>query len=178
MEVRLDLNGRGEGDIHTGIGFFDHLLQQLARHGRLDLFIRAEGDLHVDEHHTIEDTAIVLGSCFSEALGSKKGIARYGFCLPMDESRAEVLLDFGGRGWLEWNARFQREYVGDFPTDMARHFFASFCQRAGCNLHVSARGENTHHELEALFKAFGRAVGQAVRRTDGNGVASTKGVIG
>ena len=178
VEVRLDLNGNGRGDMRTGIGFFDHLLQQVARHGGVDLFVRAQGDLEVDEHHTIEDTAIVLGDCFAEALGSRKGIGRYGFCLPMDESRAEVLLDFGGRGWLEWNARFRREYVGDFPTDMARHFFASFCQRAGCNLYMSAKGENTHHELEALFKAFGRAVGQAVRRTDGNGVASTKGVIG
>ena len=126
---------------------------------------------------TFEDTAIVLGGCFAEALGSKKGAGRYGFCLPMDESRAEVSLDFGGRAWLEWNARFGREYVGDFPTEMARHFFASFCQSGGCALHVAARGENTHHQLEAVFKAFGRCLRQAVARTEGEGVASTKGVI-
>ena len=177
VEVRLDLNGRGEGDIHTGIGFFDHLLQQLARHGRLDLFIRAEGDLHVDEHHTIEDTAIVLGSCFSEALGSKKGIARYGFCLPMDESRADVLLDFGGRSWLEWDVPCLRDYVGDFPTDMAKHFFASFCQSAACNIWVKAQGENEHHILEAVFKAFARSIRQAVASTGDGLIASTKGTI-
>ena len=177
VEVRLDLNGRGEGDIHTGIGFFDHLLQQLARHGHLDLFIRAEGDLHVDEHHTIEDTAIVLGSCFSEALGSKKGIARYGFCLPMDESRADVLLDFGGRSWLEWDVPCLRDYVGDFPTDMAKHFFASFCQSAACNIWVKAQGENEHHILEAVFKAFARSIRQAVASTGDGLIASTKGTI-
>ena len=177
VEVRLDLNGRGEGDIHTGIGFFDHLLQQLARHGHLDLFIRAEGDLHVDEHHTIEDTAIVLGSCFSEALGSKKGIARYGFCLPMDESRADVLLDFGGRSWLEWDVPCLRDYVGDFPTDMAKHFFASFCQSAACNIWVKAQGENEHHILEAVFKAFARSIRQAVASTGDGLIASTKGII-
>ena len=177
VEVELDLNGRGEADIATGIGFFDHLLEQIARHGGVDLRVRAEGDLRVDEHHTIEDTAIVLGGCFAEALGSKKGAGRYGFCLPMDESRAEVSLDFGGRAWLEWDVRLAREYVGDFPTEMARHFFASFCQSGGCALHVAARGENTHHQLEAVFKAFGRCLRQAVARTEGEGVASTKGVI-
>ena len=177
VEVRLDLNGSGRGDTRTGIGFFDHLLQQVARHGGVDLFVRAQGDLEVDEHHTIEDTALLLGSCFRETLGSKKGINRYGFALPMDESRAEVLLDFGGRSWLEWKVRFNREQVGDFPTEMARHFFASFCQNAGCNLHVTASGENDHHLLEAIFKAFGRSISTAIRQTREGIIPSTKGTL-
>ena len=134
-----------------------------------------EGDLQVDEHHTIEDTAIVLGQCFSEALGGKKGIGRYGFALPMDEARAEVLLDLGGRSWLVWNVVFNREYVGDFPTEMTKHFFASFCQGAKCNLHVAAKGENTHHVIEAIFKAFARSLRMAVRQEAGGRVPSTKG---
>lgn len=177
VEVEVDLNGQGDADIDTGIGFFNHLLEQIARHGGIDIRVRAKGDLHVDEHHTIEDTAIVLGTCFDEALGSKKGAGRYGFSLPMDESRAEVLLDFGGRTWLEWNVRFLREYVGDFPTEMARHFFASFCQSGRCVLHVSAQGENAHHQLEAVFKAFARSLRQAVTQTEGGRIASTKGMI-
>ena len=176
VTVSLDLNGTGRGRIETGLAFFDHMLEQIARHGGVDLDIRVKGDLEVDEHHTIEDTAIVLGECFASALGSKKGIERYGFALPMDEAAASVLLDFSGRAWLEWNVPLKREYVGDFPTEMARHFFASFCQTCRCNLHVSASGENTHHVLEAVFKAFARAVRQAICQT-GTAVPSSKGVI-
>lgn len=164
VRVALDLNGTGQGEVKTGIAFFDHMLEQVIRHGEMDLVIVVEGDLDVDEHHTIEDTAIVLGECFAEALGGKKGIGRYGFALPMDEAKAEVLLDFGGRSWLEWNAVFNREYVGDFPTEMTRHFFVSFCQGARCNLHVTAKGENTHHAIEAIFKAFARCLKMAVRQ--------------
>lgn len=175
--IELDLNGTGNACIHTGLAFFDHMLEQIARHGGVDLKIQVTGDLEVDEHHTIEDTGIVLGECLAEALGRKKGIERYGFALPMDEAGAEVLLDFGGRAWLEWKVQLQREYVGDFPTEMARHFFASFCQGCKCNLHVNAGGENTHHILEAVFKAFARAVREAIRQTGGGGVPSSKGII-
>ena len=164
-----------QGSRQAGIAFFDHMLEQIIRHGEMDLVVSVEGDLQVDEHHTIEDTAIVLGQCFSEALGGKKGIGRYGFALPMDEARAEVLLDLGGRSWLEWNAAFSREYVGDFPTEMTKHFFASFCQGAKCNLHVAAKGENTHHVIEAIFKAFARSLRMAVRQEAGGRIPSTKG---
>ena len=175
VRVALDLSGTGQGEVKTGIAFFDHMLEQIIRHGEMDLVVSVEGDLQVDEHHTIEDTAIVLGQCFSEALGGKKGIGRYGFALPMDEARAEVLLDLGGRSWLEWNAAFSREYVGDFPTEMTKHFFASFCQGAKCNLHVAAKGENTHHVIEAIFKAFARSLRMAVRQEAGGRIPSTKG---
>lgn len=174
--VTLDLNGEGKADIRTGLAFFDHMLEQIAHHGSLDLQIKTKGDLYVDEHHTIEDTAIVLGCCFTEALGSRKGIARYGFALPMDDAKAEVLLDLGGRAWLEWRVHFNREYAGDFPTEMARHFFASFCQSCKCNLHISAEGENTHHQLEAIFKAFARTLKEAIGQK-GGGIPSSKGVI-
>ena len=177
VRVALDLNGTGQGEVKTGIAFFDHMLEQIIRHGGMDLVVSVKGDLQVDEHHTIEDTAIVLGQCFSEALGEKKGIGRYGFALPMDEARAEVLLDLGGRSWLEWNAAFSREYVGDFPTEMTKHFFASFCQGAKCNLHVEAKGENTHHVIEAIFKAFARSLRMAVRQEAGGKIPSTKGKI-
>lgn len=176
VNVELNLNGCGKNCINTGLDFFDHMLEQIARHGGVDLKVEVVGDLKVDEHHTIEDTALVLGACFSEALGSKKGIQRYGFTLPMDESRAEVLLDLGGRSWLEWDVTFEREYVGNFPTEMARHFFASFCQTCKCNLHISARGENTHHKLEAIFKAFARTVKEAIRQ-EGGCVPSSKGIV-
>lgn len=176
VHVELDLNGRGACQVSTGLGFFDHMLEQIARHGNLDLNIRTIGDLEVDEHHTIEDTGIVLGECFAEALGQKKGIERYGFALPMDEARVEVLLDFGGRAWLEWNVDLKREYVGDFPTEMTRHFFASFCQSCKCNLNVFATGENTHHVIEAVFKAFARAIRQTIRQT-GQGIPSSKGIL-
>lgn len=176
ITVELDLNGSGNNRIATGLSFFDHMLEQIARHGGVDLNITVKGDLHVDEHHTIEDTGIVLGECFREALGRKKGIERYGFALPMDESKAEVLLDFGGRVCLEWDVAFNREYVGDFPTEMTKHFFASFCQGAACNLHVSARGENMHHLIEAIFKAFARSIKSAVNQT-GTAIPSSKGTI-
>ena len=176
VAIELDLNGPGNCSIHTGLSFFDHMLEQIAKHGGVDLNIQVTGDLNVDEHHTIEDTGIVLGECLAEALGGKKGIERYGFALPMDEAKAEVLLDFGGRIYLDWKARFEREYVGDFPTEMTKHFFASFCQGSKCNLHVSAAGENTHHMIEAIFKAFARAVRCAVRQNGGGG-PSSKGMI-
>ena len=174
--VELDLNGSGRPDIHTGLAFFDHMLEQIARHGGVDLTIKADGDLEVDEHHTIEDTGIVLGECFAEALGRKKGIERYGFALPMDEAKAEVLLDFGGRACLVWQVELCREYVGDFPTEMTKHFFDSFCQSCKCNLHVTASGENTHHVIEGIFKAFARAIKAAIRQT-GTGIPSSKGVV-
>lgn len=174
--VEVDLDGRGSANIETGIGFFDHMLDQIARHSGIDLTVRTKGDLRVDEHHTIEDTAIALGEALRKALGDKRGIGRYGFALPMDESRAEVLLDLGGRTHLEWSANFDREKVGDMPTEMVRHFFSSFCQSAACNVHVSTVGENTHHKIEGIFKAFARALGQAVRRT-GTELPSTKGTL-
>jgi imidazoleglycerol-phosphate dehydratase/histidinol-phosphatase len=175
VSVEVDLGGGG-AEISTGIAFFDHMLAQIARHGDVGLKINVRGDLCVDEHHTIEDTAIALGECLREALGGKKGIGRYGFALPMDESCAEVLLDLGGRACLVWNARFDREYVGDFPTEMTRHFFSSLCQGAACNLRVRAAGDNTHHMIEAIFKAFARCLRDAVRIT-GEGVPSSKGVL-
>lgn len=176
VRIALNLDGTGKGEIHTGIAFFDHMLQQIVRHGGVDLDIDVKGDLDLDEHHTIEDTGLVLGKCFKTALGSKKGIERYGFVLPMDDSKAEVLLDFGGRMYLKWDVEFRREYVGDCPTEMIRHFFISFCQGCECNLHMVAGGENTHHLAESLFKAFARALRAAVRQT-GIIIPSSKGLI-
>lgn len=176
VDIQLDLNGNGKSRIKTGIAFFNHMLEQIARHAGVDLSIQVTGDLQVDEHHTIEDTGIVLGECFAEALGRKKGIERYGFALPMDEARAEVLLDFGGRACLIWDAAFTREYVGDFPTEMTRHFFDSFCQSGKCNLQITASGENTHHQIEAIFKAFARAIRRAIQQ-EGGGIPSSKGSI-
>jgi imidazoleglycerol-phosphate dehydratase/histidinol-phosphatase len=177
ITITVNLNGTGQCSIDTGIAFFNHALEQIARHGSIDLHIAAKGDLEVDEHHTIEDTGIALGECFRAALGSKRGIERYAFALPMDDAKAEALLDLGGRAYLAWQvARFEREYVGDFPTEMAKHFFDSFCQSAKCNLHITACGENTHHTLEAIFKAFARCLRDAVRQT-GTAMPSTKGTI-
>lgn len=176
VSVSVDLNGEGEGKIRTGLAFFDHMLEQIARHGGIDLCITVRGDLEVDEHHTIEDTGIVLGEAIRQALGSKKGIGRYGFALPMDEVGAEVLLDLGGRSGLEWEVTLEREYVGDFPTEMARHFFASFCQACKCNLHVRATRGNTHHVLEAVFKAFARTLRTAIQQT-GTALPSSKGIL-
>lgn len=176
VEAEVDLNGTGKAEIRTGLFFFDHMLEQIARHGGVDLKIRTEGDLQVDEHHTIEDTGMVLGECFRSALGGKKGVERYGFTLPMDEARAEVLLDLGGRACLCWEVEWRREYVGDFPTEMARHFFASFCRTCGCNLHIRATGENTHHVLEGIFKAFARSLKQAIRQSGGE-IPSSKGMF-
>ena len=177
IKLSLDLNGSGKGSINTGISFFDHMLDQIARHGLVDLDIELKGDLKVDEHHSIEDCGIVLGEAFNEALGSKKGIERYGFALPMDESSAKVLLDFGGRSHLLWDVELSREYVGDFPTDMAKHFFESFCQGARCNLQIEAKGENCHHKLEAVFKAFAKSIKQAITKGDSNELPSSKGLL-
>lgn len=177
IRITLDLNGTGRSEIETSIGFFDHMLQQIARHGGVDLTIHAQGDLHVDQHHTIEDTAILLGECFARALGSKKGVERYGYALPMDEARAEVLLDFGGRHALVWDVELAREYVGDFPTEMTRHFFDAFAQTARANLHIRASGDNTHHVIEAVFKAVARAIRMAVARSERGGIPSSKGVL-
>ena len=178
IEVRLDLDGTGKGDIETGLGFFDHMLDQVARHGGVDLYVRTKGDLHIDEHHTIEDTAIALGEAFHQALGSKLGIERYGFTLPMDDCLAQVALDFGGRSWLMWKAGFQREKVGDMPTEMFFHFFKSFADGAKANVNVHAKGMNEHHKIEAIFKAFAKAIKMAIRRDPDNmQLPSTKGLL-
>lgn len=178
VEVRLNLDGSGNSDIQTGLHFFDHMLDQLARHGGIDLYIRCKGDLEVDEHHTIEDVAITLGEAFSKALGDKRGIARYGFLLPMDDSLAQVAIDFGGRNWIRWEASFEREKIGDVPTEMFFHFFKSFSDAAKCNLNIKVTGENEHHKIESVFKAFARAIRMAVRRdADSQEIPTTKGMI-
>ncbi len=180
IRVRLDLDGRGDFNdrISTGLHFLDHMLSQIAHHGGVSLSVEAHGDLEVDEHHTVEDVAITLGEAIDRALGSKAGIARYGFALPMDDCRALVLLDFGGRIDFEWEAEFRRERVGDVPTELFRHFFHSLCCAARCNLHIAARGENEHHKAEAIFKAFARALHMAVRREGfGYDIPSSKGVL-
>ncbi len=178
INIELNLDGKGSANIQTGLSFFDHMLDQIARHGLLDLAIKAKGDLHIDEHHTIEDTGIALGEAFSKALGDKKGIERYGFALPMDEAEAKVLIDFGGRNWIVWNADFSREKVGDVPTEMFFHFFKSFSDAAKCNLNIECRGENEHHKIEAIFKAFAKAIKMAVKKDPlKNYLPSTKGVL-
>ena len=180
IRLTLNLDGNGKSDIATGIGFLDHLLELFTKHSGLDLSLRVKGDLQVDEHHTVEDAAIVLGEAFAEALGEKAGIDRYGFSLPMDESAATALLDFGGRNEVIWNVTFRREKIGDMPTELFRHFFKSFGEGARCNLHLSAQGENEHHVAEAIYKAFARSVRQAIRRDiaqTGNQIPSTKGVL-
>ncbi|HDR89314.1 MAG TPA: bifunctional histidinol-phosphatase/imidazoleglycerol-phosphate dehydratase HisB [Bacteroidetes bacterium] len=178
VRVRIALDGSGESDITTGIGFFDHLLEQIPRHAGCDLRVRVQGDLRVDEHHTIEDTALALGEAFSRALTDKRGMERYGFVLPMDDSRAEVLIDFGGRNWLVWEADFRREKIGEMPTEMFFHFFKSFTDTARCNLQIRATGANEHHKIEAVFKAFARAIRMAVRKDPAGGqIPSTKNTI-
>jgi len=164
IDVRLSLDGTGKCDIETGLGFFDHMLEQIGKHGGIDLYIRCKGDLNVDEHHTIEDTALALGECLLKALGSKRGIERYGYCLPMDDSMCHVCLDFGGRPWLVWDAEFTREKVGDMPTEMFLHFFKSFSDAARMNLFVRAEGQNEHHKIEGIFKALARSLKMAVKR--------------
>lgn len=176
VRVELDLDGSGESKISTGIPFFDHMLDQLARHASIDLQIEANGDLHIDEHHTIEDVAITLGEAFTLALGDKRGIDRYGFTLPMDDCLASVAVDLGGRNWIVWEAEFRREKIGDMPTEMFFHFFKSFSDKALCNLNIKAEGTNEHHKIEAIFKAFARAMRMAIRR-EGTGVPSTKGIL-
>ena len=164
ITVRVNLDGNGRADIHTGLGFFDHVLEQIARHGMIDLKVSCKGDLHVDEHHTIEDTAIVLGQCLEKALGDKRGIERYGYCLPMDDCLCQVAMDFGGRPWLVWDAEFHRERVGEMPTEMFLHFFKSLSDSARINLNIKAEGTNEHHKIEGIFKAFARSLRMAVRR--------------
>ena len=178
IQVSLNLDGTGCTQIHTGLGFFDHMLDQLGRHSGVDLRVDVAGDLQVDEHHTIEDTALVLGEAFARALGDKRGIARYGFSLPMDDALCRVALDFGGRPWLVWKARFRREKIGDMPTEMFLHFFKSFSDAARMNLHIEAVGANEHHKIEGIFKAFARALKMAVKRdvTDST-LPSTKGSL-
>ncbi|MBV9987831.1 MAG: bifunctional histidinol-phosphatase/imidazoleglycerol-phosphate dehydratase HisB [Chitinophagaceae bacterium] len=178
IHVELNLDGSGVSKIDTGLGFFDHMLDQVARHGKMDLTISASGDLHIDEHHTIEDTGIALGEAFAKVLTDKRGMERYGFALPMDEAEAKVLIDFGGRNWLVWNAEFKRERIGEMPTEMFFHFFKSFSDAARCNLNIECRGENEHHKIEAIFKAFAKAIKMAVKRDPfSNYLPSTKGVL-
>jgi imidazoleglycerol-phosphate dehydratase/histidinol-phosphatase len=178
IKVELDLDGTGKSEISTGIPFFDHMLDQLARHGSLDLKIAAKGDLQIDEHHTIEDVAITLGEAFSKTLADKRGMARYGFVLPMDDCLAQVAVDFGGRNWIVWDADFKREKIGGMPTEMLFHFFKSFSDKAECNLNIKAEGTNEHHKIEAIFKAFARAIKMAVKRDSRDiNVPSTKGSL-
>ena len=164
IDISLCLDGTGKSDISTGLGFFDHMLEQIAKHGSIDLKIHVKGDLNVDEHHTIEDTGIALGECIGKALGDKRGIERYGYTLPMDDCLCSVALDFGGRPWLVWNAEFHRERVGDMPTEMFLHFFKSFSDAARMNLNIKAEGENEHHKIEGIFKALARSLKMAVKR--------------
>lgn len=178
ISIEINLDGSGKSAIKTGLNFFDHMLDQLSRHSGIDLSITTNGDLHIDEHHTIEDTAIALGEAFHHALGNKKGIERYGFCLPMDDCLAQVAIDFGGRNWLVWEVSFKREKIGDMPTEMFYHFFKSFSDAAKCNLNIKAEGENEHHKIESIFKALAKAIKSAVRRdVDNMQLPSTKGVL-
>ncbi len=178
IDVRVNLDGTGKCDVNTGLGFFDHMLEQIGKHGMMDLYVHTKGDLQVDEHHTIEDTAIALGECLLKALGDKRGIERYGFTLPMDDCICTVTLDFGGRPWLVWNAEFHRERVGDMPTEMFLHFFKSLSDAARMNLYVKAEGSNEHHKIEGIFKALARSVKMAVRRDIYHyELPSTKGML-
>jgi imidazoleglycerol-phosphate dehydratase/histidinol-phosphatase len=178
IQIDLNLDGTGTSDISTGISFFDHMLDQIARHGQLDLVVNVKGDLEVDEHHTIEDTAIALGEVFAKTLGNKLGIERYGFYLPMDDCLSQVAIDFGGRNWLVWEADFKREMVGKMPTEMFFHFFKSFTDGAKCNLNIKAEGTNEHHKIESIFKAFAKAIKMAVKRdVERMILPSTKGVL-
>ncbi len=178
INIQLNLDGTGKSNINTGIAFFDHMLDQLARHGQLDLNIKVDGDLEVDEHHTIEDTAIALGELFNQVLANKLGIERYGFCLPMDDCLAQIAIDFGGRNWLVWEADFKREMIGKMPTEMFFHFFKSFSDGSKCNLNIKAEGTNEHHKIEAIFKAFAKAIKMAVKRDIEKMILpSTKGML-
>lgn len=178
ISVEISLDGEGRTEISTGLGFFDHMLNQLGRHGGMDLMVQVKGDLHVDEHHTIEDTAITLGEAFREALGNKRGIERYAFTLPMDDALAQVALDLGGRPWIEWDVSFKREMIGDVPTEMFFHFFKSFTDGARCNLNIKAMGDNEHHMIEAVFKGFARAIRMAVKLDpESNALPTTKGKL-
>lgn len=176
IDITVNLDGTGQADMNTGLAFFDHMLDQLARHSGCDIRIHVVGDLHIDEHHTIEDTAIALGEAFRQALGDKMGIERYGFLLPMDDALAQVALDFSGRAWIIWDAEYKREKVGDMPTEMFYHFFKSFSDAAACNLNIKVEGDNEHHKIEATFKALAKAIKMAVKRT-GKDLPSTKGLL-
>jgi imidazoleglycerol-phosphate dehydratase/histidinol-phosphatase len=177
ITVDLNLDGSGKSSISTGIGFFDHMLDQIARHGEIDLAVKVDGDLKVDEHHTVEDVAICIGEAILKALGGKKGIERYGYLLPMDDSLARVAVDFGGRPWLVWNVEFTRERIGEMPTEMFYHFFKSFSDSSKCNLNIKAEGKNEHHKIEAVYKAFAKAIRMAVKHTDNFDLPSTKGKL-
>lgn len=178
ISIEINLDGTGKSSINTGLNFFNHMLDQLSRHSSIDLSITTSGDLHIDEHHTIEDTAIALGEVFKLALGNKKGIERYGFCLPMDDCLAQVAIDFGGRSWLVWDAAFKREKIGDVPTEMFYHFFKSFSDAAKSNLNIKVEGENEHHKIESIFKALAKSIKMAVaRNVDNMQLPSTKGVL-
>ena len=178
ITIDIDLDGTGKAAIQTGLGFFDHMLEQIAKHGNIDLVIECKGDLHIDEHHTIEDTGIALGEAILKALGNKIGIERYAFVLPMDECLAQVALDFGGRNWIVWDAEFKREKIGEMPTEMFFHFFKSFSDAAKCNLNIKVEGDNEHHKIESVFKAFAKCIKQAVKRDiNNNTLPSTKGIL-
>jgi imidazoleglycerol-phosphate dehydratase/histidinol-phosphatase len=178
ISVELNLDGKGDAKIETGLGFFDHMLEQIARHGALDLNIKCEGDLHIDEHHTIEDVGLALGEAFAIGLSDKRGMERYGYALPMDEAEAKVLIDFGGRNWIVWEAEFKREKIGEMPTEMFFHFFKSFSDAAKANVNISCKGDNEHHKIEAIFKAFAKSIKMAVKRNpDSDALPSTKGVL-
>jgi imidazoleglycerol-phosphate dehydratase/histidinol-phosphatase len=178
ISIELSLDGSGKSAIDTGLNFFNHMLEQLTRHSSIDLSIKVKGDLQIDEHHTIEDTAIALGEAFYNALGNKKGIERYGFCLPMDDSLAQVAIDFGGRSWLVWDAEFKREKIGDMPTEMFSHFFKSFSDAAKCNLNIKVEGTNEHHKIESIFKALAKSIKMAIaRNADNLQLPSTKGIL-
>ena len=179
IKIELNLDGTGKSDIHTGLGFYDHMLDQVAKHSGSDLKISVEGDLHIDEHHTIEDTALALGEAYLKALGDKKGTNRYGFLLPMDEALAQVAIDFSGRPWLVWDASFKREKIGEMPTEMFYHFFKSFSDTSKCNLNIKCEGDNEHHKIEAIFKAFAKSIKMAVKRNlkEIDSLPSTKGVL-
>ena len=178
VKIGLNLDGSGISEISTGLPFFDHMLDQIAKHGQMDLFVQVNGDLEIDEHHSVEDTAITLGKAFGQALGKKVGINRYGFSLPMDDCLAQVAIDFGGRPWLVWDVPFEREKIGDVPTEMFYHFFKSFADNANCNLNIRSEGTNEHHKIESVFKAFARAMGQAkTRDVVSDNMPSTKGSL-
>lgn len=178
IDIELNVDGNGTSSISTGLGFFDHMLDQIARHGKMDLSIQVKGDLHIDEHHTIEDTGIALGEAMYLALSDKRGMERYGFALPMDDAEAKVLIDFGGRNWMVWDAAFKREKIGDMPTEMFFHFFKSFSDACKCNLNISCMGDNEHHKIEAIFKAFAKAIRMAVRKDlNSDALPTTKGIL-
>jgi len=178
IDVYLNLDGQGKSYVDTGLGFFNHMLEQIAKHGGIEMHINTKGDLHIDEHHTIEDTGLALGEAFAKVLADKRGMERYGYALPMDEAEAKVLIDFGGRPWLVWDAAFKREKVGDMPTEMFYHFFKSFADASKCNLNISCNGDNEHHKIEAIFKAFAKAIKMAIKRdVFSNQLPSTKGVL-